>query len=80
MGSPTKALAQYKPRLLNPKWPGSALDRSYTVMEKGSVTDLNIIVEVFDVRSIKFDFADGNSLRLVRDGAAKVGEIVDTYA
>ena len=79
MGSPTKALAQYKPRLLNPKWPGGASDRSYIVMEKGSVTDLNAIVETFDVRSIKFDFADGNSLRLIRDGDAKVGEAIDVY-
>jgi hypothetical protein len=76
----TKALAQFKPRLLNPKWPGSAEDKSYTVLEKGSITDLNVIVETFDVRLIKFDFADGMSLRLVRDEDAEVGEKIDTYA
>jgi len=76
---PTKELEKYKVRLLCPQWPGSADDKSYTIMKKGSITDLNAIVETFDVKFIKISFGDGTSLRLIRDESAVAGQNVDTY-
>ena len=76
MGSQTKALERYK---------GNVYDvgkDKYAILKPGAISDLNCIVENFDVKNIRFTMGDGCRIELqkIQDEDALPGENVDTFA
>jgi len=59
---------------------GNQVDNSrVTLPMNGRITNIDTIIEHFDVTEINIHLGDGSRLRLIRDGNAVPGQNVDIY-